>query len=117
MMHKPRSQPGTAATSQRTTAPHDASTDGGSPLVHQHQRCEPAKPTSRYPDRLSLLSAWAAPLALGALTAPKSTALTCRPEEPSTASIPDSCTTATRCRYSMTSSARASNDGGTVRPS
>ena len=61
----------------------------GSRPFQQRQPREPEKPPSRYADQSSSLSAWVAPLDSGALTAPNSMALTCRREEPSTASFPD----------------------------
>src|SRR6516165_1464947 len=49
--HRPQSQPGTAAASERTPTHSGASIAGGEPHYHPHRRHEPEKPTSRYPDR------------------------------------------------------------------
>ncbi len=67
MRRKPLCQPGMVAASERKPGQNAASTGGEQSPGRQRQRREPGKPTWRCLNRLSLSSAWLAPLSRGSL--------------------------------------------------
>src|ERR1700693_3404734 len=79
-----------ATASGRTSGHSDASIAGERSPVRQRQRREPGKPTSRCLNRLSLSSAWLAPLNRGSLNSAPIHGTDVPVEEPSTASTADS---------------------------
>src|SRR4249920_698023 len=84
-----RYRPDRATASGRTSGHSDASVAGEQSPVRQRQRREPEKPTWRYRNRLSLSSAWLAPLNRGSLNSAHIHGTDVPVEEPSTASITD----------------------------
>src|ERR1019366_9516740 len=81
-----RYRPDMALASGRTPVHSDASTGGEQSPGRQHQRREPGKPTWRCLNRLSLSSAWLAPLNRGSLNSAHIHGTDVPVEEPSTAS-------------------------------
>src|ERR1700731_3059249 len=67
MRRKPLCQPGMVAASERKPGQNAASIAGEQSPGRQRQRREPGKPTWRCLNRLSLSSAWLAPLNRGSL--------------------------------------------------
>src|ERR1700693_5214734 len=100
-----------ATASGRTSGHSDASIAGEQSPGRQRQRREPGKLTWRCLNRLSLSSAWLAPLNRGGLNSAHIHGTDVPVEEPSTAS--DS---VLGSFHSITSSARARSIGGTSRP-
>src|ERR1700759_3530342 len=78
-----------ATASERTSGHSDASVAGEQSPGRQRQRREPGKPTWRYLNRLSLSSAWLAPLNRGSLNSAPIHGTDVPVEEPSTASTTD----------------------------
>src|SRR6266404_8353901 len=78
-----------ATASGRTSGHGDASIAGEQSPVRQRQRREPGKPTWRCLNRLSLSSAWLAPLNRGGLNSAHIHGTDVPVEEPSTASDSD----------------------------
>src|ERR1700722_6461345 len=79
-----------ATASGRTSGHSDASIAGEQSPGRQRQRREPGKPTWRCLNRLSLSSAWLAPLKRGSLNSAHFRGTDVPVEEPSTASISES---------------------------
>src|SRR5450631_2603787 len=94
MRRKPLCQPGMVAASERKPGQNAASIAGEQSPGRQRQRREPGKPTWRCLNRLSLSSAWLAPLNRGSLNSAHIHGTDVPVEEPSTASGRDSCTAA-----------------------
>src|ERR1700676_4888177 len=86
MRRRPLCQPGMVAASERKPGQNAASIAGEQPPGRQHQRPEPGKPIWRCLNRLSLSSAWLAPLIRGSLNSPHIRGTDVPVEEPSTAS-------------------------------
>src|SRR5258705_13080554 len=87
--HRLQYRPDMATASGRTSGHSDASVAGEQSPVRQRQRREPGKPTWRCLNRLSLSSAWLAPLNRGSLNSAHIHGTHVPVEEPSTASIPE----------------------------
>src|ERR1700722_1734820 len=86
MRRKPLCQPGMVAASERKPGHSAASIAGEQSPGRQRQRRELGKPTWRYLNRLSLSSAWLAPLNRGSLNSAHIHGTDVPVEEPSTAS-------------------------------
>src|SRR5476651_157630 len=86
MRRKPLCQPGMVAASERKPGQNAASIVGEQSPGRQRQRREPGKLTWRCLNRLSLSSAWLAPLIRGSLNSPHIHGTDVPVEEPSTAS-------------------------------
>src|SRR5258705_8545974 len=84
--HRLQYRPDMATASGRTSGHSDASVAGEQSPVRQRQRREPGKPTWRCLNRLSLSSAWLAPLNRGSLNSAHIHGTHVPVEEPSTAS-------------------------------
>src|SRR5450432_3035615 len=89
MRRKPLCQPGMVAASERKPGQNAASIVGEQSPGRQRQRREPGKLTWRCLNRLSLSSAWLAPLIRGSLNSPHIHGTDVPVEEPSTASKAD----------------------------
>src|ERR1035438_7866540 len=87
-----------ATASGRTSGHSDASIAGEQSPGRQRQRREPGKPTWRCLNRLSLSSAWLAPLNRGSINSAHIHGTDVPVEEPFTASIPDIADDAAKCR-------------------
>src|SRR5450432_202495 len=86
MRRKPLCQPGMVAASERKPGQNAASIVGEQSPGRQRQRREPGKLTWRCLNRLSLSSAWLAPLIRGSLNSPHIHGTDVPVEEPSTVS-------------------------------
>src|SRR5450432_557022 len=89
MRRKPLCQPGMVAASERKPGQNAASIAGEQSPGRQRQPREPGKPTWRCLNRLSLSSAWLAPLNRGSLNSTHIRGTLVPVEEPSTASKPE----------------------------